>query len=99
MSDFARWLQDLVSRVFYAAFGFLGDVFIFLVDMVLHAVLVLFSLLSFPFENISLQAALDMLPPGVWFFIGHFQLPACFAALGLAVSFRLARKVITFFQW
>jgi len=100
MSDFSNWLVDLVKSIFSAVWDFIIDIVVSLVESVLHAILSLISAIPVPaFARDGLSSAFSAIPPEVWFFAGHFRLGECFAILGSAVTFRLARKAVTLFQW
>ncbi|MDR1996480.1 hypothetical protein [Azonexus sp.] len=100
MSDFANWLLVLIKYLFTAVWDFLVDIVVELVDLILTAFLALISAIPVPsFASGGLGSILAGIPSDVWFFAGNFRLAECFAILGAAMSFRLARKVLTLFQW
>lgn len=100
MTKFAEWLIGLIKSFFTGLFDFVKDVFIAILDLLLSGVLALISAIPVPsFLSGGLNSALNAIGPDVWFFAGHFHLPECMAILGAAVTFRLARKAVTLFQW
>lgn len=100
MSAFADWLLQLVKDAIKAAWDFITDIFISVLDLVLQAVLALLSALPVPsFMSGGLSSALGQISGDVWYFASHFRISECFAILGAAVAFRLARKALTLFQW
>lgn len=100
MTELANWLLQLVKDILTAAWVFVQDVFIELFDLFLKAVLALITALPAPsFMTTGLQSTLSAISSDVWFFASHLNISVCFAALAAAVAFRLARKVVTLFQW
>lgn len=100
MTDFAKWVLDLVKALFLAVWNFVLDAFIAVVDLLLQAFATLIAAIPVPsFASTGLGPLLASIPGDVWFFAGHFRLTECFAVLGLGATFRLTRKVATLFQW
>jgi len=100
MSDFAAWLFQLVKDWLEAFWNFLTDIFISILELLLQAVLALFSAIPVPaFMTGGFSSALSAISPDVWYFASHFKIGQCMAILGAAVAFRLARKALTLFQW
>lgn len=100
MSDFAKWLFDLVKAIFIAVWNLVLDLFIEALDLVLDALAAVITAIPVPaFATSGLGPLLAAIPGDVWFFAGHFRLGECFAVLGVGAAFRLTRKVATFFQW
>lgn len=100
MTKFAEWLLQLIKDGLKAAWDFITDLVIGLVELLLQAVLALVSAIPVPaFMSTGLNTVLGNIPSDVWFFAGHFKLTECMAILGAAVAFRLARKAVTLGQW
>lgn len=100
MSAFADWLLALVKDIFKAAWDFLSDIFISILELFLQGFLTLITAIPVPsFVTSGLGSALSGIPSDVWYFAGHFKFAQCFAILGAAFTFRLLRKVVTLFQW
>lgn len=100
MTELANWLLQLVKDIITGAWDFIQDVFIELFDLFLKALLALISALPVPaFMTSGIQSTLSSISSDVWFFASHLNISQCFAALAAAVAFRLARKVVTLFQW
>ena len=100
MTEFAKWLVGLIKSLFQAVWDFIKDLFIELLDLVFTALLSIINAIPAPqFMTNGLSSALGAISSDVWFFASHFKLSQCFAVLGAAVAFRLARKAATLFQW
>ena len=100
MTKFAEWLLSLVKQLLKDVVDLLVDVFIKILDFVLTALLTIIQAIPVPqFMTDGLQGILSSLPSEVWFFLSHMHIAQCFAVLTAAVTFRLARKVATLFQW
>lgn len=100
MTDFAKWLFDLIKAIFKTAWDFIIDLLVEGVDLILQAVAGIIAAIPVPsFISSGLGPLLGSIPSDVWFFAGHFRLTECFAVLGLGATFRLTRKVATLFQW
>lgn len=100
MSEFAAWILELVIEVFKVLWNFITDIVIAVVDLFLTALLAVISALPLPsFLQNGLQGLINAIPGDVWFFATHFHLGECLAMFGAAVTFRMARKAVTLFQW
>lgn len=108
MSDFSKWLIDLVKALFDAIWYFLGDVFIYIAEFVLLAVSKTISLIVLPcFASVTasgsaLQGAFNSiasLSPIIMYFAQYLYLDQCFAMLSCAIIFVFVRKAVTLFQW
>ena len=100
MTDFATWLLDLIKALFKAGLDFLKDVFIAIVKMVLGLIGDVIAAIPTPeFTTNSLGSMFSKLDPMVLYFVSHLNLTACFGVLAAAFAFRMARKVVTLFQW
>lgn len=100
MSDFSKWLLELVKALFQPIWDFLTDFFISAVELILQAFAAIVTAIPVPgFATSGLGSLLAAIPSDVWFFAGHFRLGECFAVLGVGATFRLTRKFATLFQW
>lgn len=98
--EFAKWLLGFFKAAIKALFDFFIDVFIKILDLFLQGVLSLIRALPVPdFMQTGMGALFQFLPSELLFFIQYFKLSECFAVLAAAVTFRLARKAVTLFQW
>lgn len=100
MTDLAQWLLGLVKALLTAIWDMILDAAINIFDLVLTALATTIAAIPVPgFASAGLGPLLSSIPGDVWFFAGHFRLTECFAVLGAGATFRLTRKMITFFQW
>lgn len=101
MTEFAEWLVGLVKDVIKAAWDFLTDLAVSLLDALLTAILSLIGAIPVPsfMTGGSFQGLISAISPDVLWFASKFRLSECFAILGAAVLFRLTRKALTLFQW
>lgn len=100
LNQFTSWLLDLVHQVFSSLWDFVVDAFINIVDLILGAVVALFALIPVPDSLRSgLGALWGQLDPGIVYIVSAIGLPQVLAMFGAAYAFRLARKVLTLFQW
>lgn len=101
ISAFAAWLLKAFVAVFLAIWALLQDVVIELLDLFLNGVTIVLGALPTPsfLTGVSLQSLFGQLGSDVLFFVGIFNIGQGIALLGAAFAFRLARKVVTLFQW
>lgn len=100
MTEFSKWLLDLIKSIFKVAWDFVLDLLIQGFELILQAVAAIIAAIPVPsFITNGLGPLLSSIPGDVWFFAGHFRLTECFAVLGLGATFRLTRKIATLFQW
>lgn len=101
MTEFSKWFLELIKSIVTALWDFIQDIFISVVDLFLTALLVVLNALPLPsfLRAGGLQSLLTAIPADVWFFASHFRLGECMAMFGAAITFRLARKAATLFQW
>jgi len=100
MTEFAKWYLQLVKDFWVAAWDFVTDAFINLLELIFQAVASLIALIPVPsFMTGGLGSAMGGISGDVWYFASNFRLGECLAILGAAVVFRLTRKVVTLFQW
>ena len=100
LKQFTDWLFDLVVKFFTAAFTFLADVFVAIVKTICDVLVGLLSAIPVPgFLSSGMSAFFGDLAPGILWALTALGLPAGFAIIGAGYGFRLARKVVTLFQW
>lgn len=95
------WLFELVIKIFEAVWDLLTDILIFIFDLILSAFAAVITAIpapSFLSQN-SLTSLLGAMGPDVMYFVGAFNLPQCFAILGVGFMFRMTRKIFTLGQW
>jgi hypothetical protein len=100
LKQLTDWLFSLIQSVFTAAWDFIVDIFVHLLDLVLGALVALLASVPVPaFMSGGLQSVFAQVDPGILFFVTSFGIPQVFAMYGAAYLFRFARKVVTLFQW
>lgn len=100
LKQFTDWLFSLVKAVFSAAWDFVVDIVVHLLDLVLGTLVSLLAAVPVPaFMTGGLQAVFTQVDPGILFFVSALGIPQVFAMFGAAYLFRLVRKVVTLFQW
>lgn len=100
LKQFTDWLFSLVQAVFTTAWDFIVDVVVHLLDLVLGGLVSLLASVPVPvFMTGGLQAVFTQVDPGILYFVSALGMPQVFAMFGAAYLFRLARKVLTLFQW
>lgn len=100
MTDFAYWLLDLVKKLLGYIIDIAKDVFIAIVKLVLDLFGELIAAIPAPdFATGGFSTVLQAIDPAVWYFAGRLNLSACFGVLASAFAFRMARKIVTLFQW
>lgn len=100
MTDFAKWLLDLVKALFEPIWNFILDIAVEVLDLIFKAFAAIITAIPVPsFATSGLGPLLASIPGDVWFYAGHFRIGECFAVLGVGAAFRLTRKFATLFQW
>ncbi len=101
LKGLTEWLLTLITNLWNSFIDFLKDFWIDIAEMVLSAIAGTVETIPKPgfLEGISLGSFLSHLPNEVLYFVGFLQLPEAFSLIASGVAFRLARKVITLFQW
>lgn len=95
------WFVTTIKDVFKAAWDFIKDIAIELLDLLLQAVVSLVSSIPVPefLQDYSVGNLIGALPDAALFFLGKLRIGECFAILGVAFAFRMTRKLFTFGQW
>ena len=101
LSALASWLLKVFIAVFVAIWSLFEDVAIDILDLFLNALTAVLGALPVPgfLTGVSLQSLFGQLGGDVLFFFGVFNIGPGIALLGAGFAFRLARKVVTLFQW
>lgn len=94
------WIANLVQDVFFAFMYMLHDVFTFLLDAFLMAIISVIDLIPVPdFVNGGMQTYLQLIDPSVLYFLSACGFPQAIALLGTGFVFRMLRKLATLGQW
>ncbi|WP_199030583.1 DUF2523 family protein [Ralstonia sp. ASV6] len=101
ISAFAKWLDDIFVAIFVAIWQITEDLFIDALDLLLQGFSYVLSYLPTPtfLTGVSLQTLFGSLGGDVLYFFGVFNIGQGISLLGAAFAFRMARKVVTLFQW
>jgi hypothetical protein len=93
-------LWGLLRDFFAALWDFVVDAFVNLLDLVVGGFVALLSAIPVPsvFSQ-GLGSLWSQLDGGVMWIASSAGLPTALAMIGSAYLFRLARKVVTLFQW
>lgn len=94
------FLTDLFSWLIDSLVSVLRDGVVWVIDQVGGAIVSLMSAVSVP-SSISggLSQFFSQLDSPVLYFVGALGIPTALGFFGAAFGFRLARKVVTLFQW
>lgn len=100
LSQFTQWLYGLFKSAFDALWNFVVDAATALVDLFVGAVVGLLSMIPVPaFLSNGMQSVYGSLDPGILYLLAASGIPAALGIIGTGYAFRLARKVVTLFQW
>lgn len=100
LAQFTQWLFNLLKAAFLAAWQFITDAFVWLVDQVVGAFVVLVSLVPVPgFIATGLQPLFSALDGSIAWLVMQVGIPQALGIIGAGYAFRLARKFATLFQW
>ncbi|NMV38265.1 DUF2523 domain-containing protein [Ralstonia insidiosa] len=101
LSALAQWLDNIFVSMFMALWSITEDLFIDSLDLFLQGFSAVLSTLPAPtfLSGISLQLLFNSLGGDILFFFGVFNIGQGIGLLGAAWGFRMARKVVTLFQW
>lgn len=98
--DITSWLLSLVRMVFRDLWDFVQDSLIELLDLFLKALVLVVGSIPVPsFVQGGLGSLFGGLDPHILYFVTMFGVPQALGLFGAAFAFRLARKVVTLFQW
>ena len=105
MSDFSKWLFQLVKDIFAAVWDFCGDAVIWLFEQILLAIAQTIQLIIVPCfmsgaaAGAGLSSLFAKVSPAILYFVSFINFPALFAMFSCAIIFVFTRKLITLFQW
>lgn len=100
LAEFTAWLWSLVVKAFAAIWDLFTDLLIGMFDLVVSAFVALVAAIPVPgWMDGGLQALWVNLDPGVVFLLTACALPQALAILAGGYAFRMARKIVTLFQW
>ena len=95
-NELKQWFQEIWNSVV----EFFTDLPIEALDGFLSALAGLIESISIPdFLSNGLQPVFSAMGPEITFFVVQFRIAEGLALLGLAVLFRMTRKLLTLFQW
>lgn len=101
LSSLTDWLVVLFQGLWNDNLEFLNDFWIGIAQQILSIVgdvIVSIPVPSF-LGNYSLGQLVLMMPPDVLYFVSFLRLPEAFSVIGVGVSYRMSRKLITLFKW
>lgn len=101
LSGLTDWFVVLFRGLWLDFIEFANDFWIGIIDQLLSILSSAINSIPVPsfFAHYSVANLLGSLPSDVLFFAYYLRLSEAFAIIGAAVSFRIARKVLTLFQW
>lgn len=101
ITDFAKWLFDLVKGFIEACVDFLKDLFIWALDGVLGAIGAIIAAIPVPdfLTQYSLGVLFNQMHPVLAFFGSQLHIAQGLGIVAAGFAFRMTRKVLTFFQW
>ncbi|WP_375575578.1 hypothetical protein [Paracidovorax oryzae] len=100
LSEITEWLKALAIAVFTAAWDFVADAFISLFGLVVDGIIGLVTAIPVPdWMSQGLGVLWSRLDPGVIWLLSAVGVPAALGIIAAGFAFRLARKVLTLFQW
>lgn len=101
LSGLTEWILTLFINLFNSFVAFLSDLWIDICEAVLSAIASTIESIPLPgfLDSISLGSLISLFPSDLLYFVGFLDLPRAFGLISAAVAFRLARKLITLFQW
>lgn len=95
------WLLNQLRSLWDAFEEFTNDLFIFVIEHWLTMVLVQWNAIPFPdfLQGYTLCSILQQTGPTVGWALTTFQIPQALSFIAAGYTFRMARKLITLFQW
>ena len=100
LEQLSQWLLSLAVEVFKAAWNFVSDAFVAVLDALLTGVVNLLASIPMCGALMSgLQPLYSALPSGTLYALNQIGLPEAFVAIGCAVMLRLSLRMATLFQW
>lgn len=101
LTAITKWLLELVRYIWTAFTDFLNDFWIGIADAVLMSVAGTINSIPAPafLDTVSLGGLLSRLPNEFLYFMSFLPFSDGFSLIASGVAFRMARKLITLFQW
>lgn len=101
LSALAQWLDKVFVAIFLALWSITEDLFIDSLDLFLQGFSAVLGTLPAPsfLGSFSLQSLFNSMGGDILFFFGVFNIGQGIGLLGAGFAFRMARKVVTLFQW
>ena len=100
LDDLTNWLKDQLEAIWSALLQLIADVFWWIVETTLGLFASIIEAIPVPsFLTNGLDGLFSGLDPAVLYFVGLFRIPEGLTMLGVAVVFRLTRKLLTLGQW
>lgn len=103
LTEFTTWLAEQIRAFFDAFNALLQDILVFAVEAVFEVVALAVELLSTMLpeglQGVTICGLLAQGGPTVQWAVTTFKVPEGMTVIAAAVVFRLARKLLTLFQW
>lgn len=100
LAQFTKWLIELVKSALAALWDFITDAAVWFVDQVVGVLVSMLAAVPVPaFMQGGLQQLFGGLDGPISWAVAQLGIPQALGILGAAYVFRLARKVVTLFQW
>lgn len=101
LSRLTGWFSYALNQLFAALVGFLRDLVLYTLSVVLSVVLLAIASIPVPdwIASNSMGSLLGQTGSIVGFFMGQLHIPAALGLIGAGYTFRLVRKFVTLFQW
>lgn len=100
LDKLTEWLVALWNATFVALWQFVQDAAIALASAFLTALAALIAAIPVPdFATGGMQSVLGAIPAATAYLLVACGLPSALAIYGAGWAFRLARKLVTLFQW
>lgn len=95
------WLLSIVQLLWDGFVAFLNDLWVGIAQSVLMALSGVINSIPVPgfMQNYSLGSIISQFPPELLYFLAFLNLPEAFGIIAAGLAFRMARKVVTLFQW
>lgn len=95
-----QWLWNIIKGWFLAVLDLFKDAVVWLLDAVFGVIAAAIEALPVPgFMATGLGGLFSGVDPSVLYFVGVLGIPQGLATIGVAVGFRLIRKLVTLGQW
>lgn len=101
LTAITQWFLDLVKNLWNSFVEFLNDFWIGIADVVLTAVAGTITSIPSPtfLDSYSMGSLFNQIPTEVLYFLSFIPLSEGFSIISVALAFRIARKLLTLFQW